>query len=291
MIDLTKLPLPDVIESLDYESILAELMASLQALDPDYSVEPHDPAYKVLEACAYRELLLRQRINQAAQAVMLPYATGTDLDNLAAFYGVERLLESAGDPDAIPPIEPTYESDERLRTRVLLAFDQYSTAGAGDTYRFYALSASADVKDVDIQSPTPGQVQVTVLSTQGNGEPDPSLVAAVDAVLNDEKVRPLTDEVMVQAATVVNYSIEATLHLYPGPVGSVILAAAQSALESLVASNHKLGYNLHASAVYAALQVEGVQRVELTGFNDLIVDPHQAAYCTGITLQLGASDV
>lgn len=43
-----------------------------------------------MEVCAYRELLLRQRINQAAKSNLLAFATGTDLDNLGALYDVER---------------------------------------------------------------------------------------------------------------------------------------------------------------------------------------------------------
>ncbi|NUV25651.1 hypothetical protein MS6204_04603 [Escherichia coli] len=39
-----------------------------------------EPATKLLQENAYRELLLRQRINEAAQAVMVAYAMGGDLD-------------------------------------------------------------------------------------------------------------------------------------------------------------------------------------------------------------------
>ncbi len=38
-----------------------------------------EPATKLLQENAYRELLLRQRINEAAQAVMVAYAMGGDL--------------------------------------------------------------------------------------------------------------------------------------------------------------------------------------------------------------------
>ena len=41
-----------------------------------------DPAWTILEVAAYRELLLRQRINDASRAVMLAFATGADLEHL-----------------------------------------------------------------------------------------------------------------------------------------------------------------------------------------------------------------
>ncbi|MGV5943123.1 baseplate assembly protein, partial [Escherichia coli] len=50
-----------------------------------------EPVTKLLQENAYRELLLRQRINEAAQAVMVAYAMGGDLDQIAANYNVKRL--------------------------------------------------------------------------------------------------------------------------------------------------------------------------------------------------------
>ncbi len=291
MIDLSQLSIPAVVEPLDYESILAEILAYLHTRDVDLSIDEHDPAYKILEVAAYRELLLRQRINNAAKAVMLPYATGTDLDNLAAFYFVERLMVDPGDPNANPPIDPTYETDARLRDRVLIAFDQYSTAGSADSYRYHALSASTKVKDVGVHSPEPGAVHVTILSTDGNGTPDADLITTVDNALSAETVRPLTDYVLVQAASVIEYSVTAVLYVYPGPSSALVLQVAEVALADLVESNHKLGHNIHASAIYGALQVEGVQRAELSGWTDLVIDADQAAYCTGITITVGGQDV
>jgi phage-related baseplate assembly protein len=39
-----------------------------------------EPIVKLLQENAYREVILRQRINDAAKAVMLAYSTGADLD-------------------------------------------------------------------------------------------------------------------------------------------------------------------------------------------------------------------
>lgn len=291
-IDLSQLPAPQVVEDIDYETILADMLADFMARHTDYTaLVESDPVYKGLEVSAYREMLLRQRINNAAKAVMLPYATGTDLDNLAAFYFVERLVVDPGDPNATPPIYPTYETDARLLERVLLSPGQFSTAGAVSSYKYHAMTASADLKDVDVQSPTPGDVQVTVLSTAGNGLPDAALLTTVDTALNADLVRPLTDTVAVQAAEVIEYSIDATLYLYPGPVADVIQQTALDRVTALVDELHRLGYNIHATAIYSALQVSGVQRVELTGWADIQVANHQAAYCTGINLTIGGTDV
>ena len=93
MIDISKLPAPQIIEELDYETILAAMRSKLEELLPDWTASDleSDPANKVLEVAAYREMLMRQRINEAARACMLSFAGGTDLDHLAANFGVERL--------------------------------------------------------------------------------------------------------------------------------------------------------------------------------------------------------
>ena len=96
LIDLSKLPAPQLIEELDYEKILTEMRTKLRELLPEwtgYELES-DPANKVLEVAAYREMLLRQRVNEAARGVLVAFAQGSDLDHLAAFYP-EKCLEGA----------------------------------------------------------------------------------------------------------------------------------------------------------------------------------------------------
>jgi phage-related baseplate assembly protein len=290
-IDLSQLPAPQVVEALDYEIILAAMLSDLQSRDLEfYAPVESDPAYKILEVAAYRELLIRQRVNDTARAVMLPYAKGADLDNLAALYGVARLLIDAGDPGAVPPITASYEADDALRRRVQLAPEAITTAGSTGSYVFHALSASATVKDVAIASPVPGQVQVTVLSTTADGAADQSLLDAVDAALNVETVRPLTDQVTVQAATITTYTIDATLYVYPGPDADVVRQAAEDAVTKYASDHHALGHDVTLSGVYAALHQPGVQRVELAEpTTSLTVPATAAAYCTAITVTTGGT--
>ncbi len=151
------------------------------------------PLVKLMESAAYVVLTLRQRVNDASGAVMLAYAGGADLDNLAALFAVERQVVESGNLDAIPPIPPTYEDDARLRRRVQLSLEGHRTAGPVGSYLFWGLSADPRVKDIDVASPNPGEVRITVLSIEGDGTPDQELLETVDAALNHEDVRPLTD--------------------------------------------------------------------------------------------------
>lgn len=285
-VDLAKLPFPNAVEVLDFETILSEMLSDYQSRDPEFSaLVESDPAYKVLEVAAFRELLLRQRVNEAIKAVTLAYANDADLDQIAARYNVERLLIDAGNPDAIPPVAPTYESNDSLRRRVQLSFEGFSTAGPEGAYVFHALGSDARVLDADARSPVPGQVIVAVLSNVGSGSAPSDLLDAVNATLSDEDVRPLTDQVLVESAVVVNYSIAAQLTLYPGPDADVVLAAANSAANAYAETNHRLGRDVTLSGLYAALHQEGVQNVLLTSPAATIeIDRNQASYCTGIVI-------
>lgn len=291
-IDLSQLTAPDVVETVDFETILAGMLADLRARDTVFSaLVESDPAYKVLEVAAYREAVLRQRVNDAARAVMLAFALGADLDQIAALYGVKRLVTSAENPDAVPPVPPTYETDAALRARVQLAVEGFSVAGPIGAYQFHALSADGDVKDVAVESPTPGDVLVTVLSRTGDGTVSAELVATVLAALNADSVRPLCDEVSVQGATIQNYTIEATLYFYPGPDRAQVLAAANAAAAAYATAQHAIGRDITLSGLYAALHQPGVQRVELAApASSLTINSTTAAYCTDITLTDGGVD-
>ena len=284
-IDLSQLPPPDVVETLSFEQMLEAVLSDLRGRFPDYVESEADPAYKVLESGGYTRLLDRQRVNDAAKAVMLAFATGADLDNLAALLAVERQVVTPADPDAIPPVEAVYESDERLRLRTQLAPAAVSTAGPVSSYRFHALSADSRVLDVAVASPAAGAVTVTVLSREGNGTAPQDLLDAVEDALNEEDVRPLGDVLTVQAATIVEYQVTAELTIGSGPDAATVLAAAREAAAATVAAARKIGVNVPLSALYAALHRPGVTAVNLTApAADVAVGAAEASYATAVTI-------
>lgn len=283
-VDLSKLPPPAVIETLDFEAIYAQLLASLQAFVPEFDATVEsDPAVKLLQVFAYREMLLRARINDAARAVMPAFAIGADLDNLAALFGVTRLVVDPGDPGQL--IAPTLESDGDLRRRMVLAPEGYSVAGPAGAYIFHALSADGEVLDASATSPVPGQVVVTILSREDEGEASPALLATVAAHVSDESRRPLTDEVIVQGAAIVPFTIAAELTTFAGPDGGLVLEEALRRVNAYAAEVHRLGRDVTRSAIFAALHAEGVQRVVLNQpATDIVISRLQAPWCTGISV-------
>lgn len=288
-IDLSQIAAPSVVEPLEFEAILSEMIADLKARAPEFSaLVESDPAFKILEVAAFREMIIRQRINEAAQAVMLPYAGGSDLENLTAFFGVARLTIDPGDPDAVPPVPPVMESDTDLRRRAQLSLEGFSTAGPSGAYIFHALSASGAVLDASAVSPSPGTVLVSILSRTGDGTASYDLLTTVGAALNDENVRPLCDEVTVAAAEIVPYAISAQLLIHPGPDTSVVLASAQAAAAAYATAQHRIGADVTLSGLYAALHRPGVARVTLTSPAATIeIGEAQASWCSGITVVEG----
>ncbi|MDZ1464131.1 baseplate J/gp47 family protein [Klebsiella quasipneumoniae] len=295
-IDLSQLPSPTIIEALDFETILIEVKAVMVAAFPEdqqaavaaaLTLES-EPLTIIAQAMAYRELLLRQRINEGAAACMLSHATGDDLDNIAANLDTERLVitEATDTADAVT------EGDEALRLRAQAAFEGMSVAGPSAAYEYFARSASGQVSDARATSPSPAEVVVAVLSTEGDGTASAELLAAVAAAVNDEEVRPLGDRVTVQSAEIVEYEIDATLYLYPGPESEPIINAAMASLQAFLADNDKkIGRDIVRSAISAALHVQGVQRVVInTPAADLQIDNTQAARNTGYTVDNGGTD-
>lgn len=294
-INLALLPPPDIVEPLDYETVLAELRADLVAraphLAPVLALESEDINI-VLEVVAYRVIIERQRINDAARGVMLAEATGGDLDNLAALFAVERLVITPADDAARPPVPAVLESDASLRRRAQVALEGFTNAGSRGAYIFHGLSASGLVRDIGVESPNPGDVVISVLSHEGQGDASVELIDTVEAVVNGEAIRPLTDNVTVQSAAIQTYQIDAELTFYEGPDASVVSAAAQEAVAAYVDQTSMLGFDVTRSGLFAALHQPGVQNVDLTApAADLVIGPGEAAFCSAINIVEGGRDV
>lgn len=292
-IDFTLLPVPTVVEQIDYETILLERKAALINLWPaDQQAEiagrlalESEPLTKLVQENAYREMVWRQRVNEASQAVMLSSAKGQDLDQIAANYNVTRLVIRKAVPKAIPPVSEERESDDSLRERTQMAFEGLSTAGPRNAYIFHARGADGRVADASAVSPSPAVAVVTVQSSSGDGSAGQSLLDAVFAYLNDEDRRPVADRLTVQGAEILRYKIKARLTLgTPGPESEPIVAAAQQKVQSYVQQRRRLGMQVSESAIHAALHVEGVRKVVLEDWHDIQATPAQAPYCTDIDL-------
>ena len=102
----------------------------------------------------------------------------------------------------------------------------------------------------------------------------------------------MTDNVTVQSASITEYEVTAELTVYPGPDAEVIRLSAEDAVTSYVEGLHAIGYDVTLSGLYAALHQSGVQNVSLTSpAADIVIGDGEAAYCTGVTITIGGTNV
>lgn len=303
-INLSLLPKPDVVEQLDYETILSQVKEGFIAVCEkkgrtdliDGLAYESEPTVVHLESMAYREMILRQRVNDAALARMLAYAKKADLDAEGARYGVFRLVLSEGDPTATPPIPKVMESDEAFLLRIVASMEGQSNAGTDGSWDFQTRVASPLVKDVDVQSPNPCEVLITILSgepaggegigySSGDGTPSASLLDTVRTHLSQKDVRQLGAPVTVNGAAIIAYSVQATLKI-PSVTGAAeAVAAARKAMQAEADKRHALGSRVPISAIHAALSQPGVLEVVLSSpATDVVPTATQAPYCTAIQL-------
>ena len=298
-IDLSRLPAPDVVETLDFETILARRRARYIDLHPPEQRAAvakalqleSEPALKLLQENAYLEIVLRQRINDAARARMLAYAKGKDLEHIAANYNVRRLVVSPADPTATPPIAAVMEDDDSLTERTQLAFEGLSTAGPREGYKFHARSADGRIADVSATSPEPCEVVITVLGIEGDGTVGQDVLDNVETALSDEDVRPMADRLTVQSSRIVRYEIDATVYTKTnGPERELVLAESRKRADAYRKASRRLGRDIDRSAINNALFAEGVSRVEIRLPDvDVALDDTQAGYCTAVNIVDGGA--
>ena len=275
-VNLSDLAPPDIIETLDYEDILERMKQDLIARDPEFiHLLESDPAMKVMEVAAWRELVIRQRVNDGTRANLLAFAGGNDLEHLAAFYDVVRLPN---------------EDDIALRRRIQEKITGWSTAGSRAHYRFHALSSDVRVRDARADSPEPGRVRVSVLSSEGSGFPSDELLQAVRDRVASEEIRVLTDTVEVVACGVIYVDVVANIYLYPETQVQLMDTIRAKFLEDFD-TTRGLGWDLTRSWIIAHMFLEGVQRVELESpMENIIADENACVALNSLTINLAGRD-
>lgn len=168
--NLQNLPYPNVIEELSFNELLKGIKELFKSYlnDEEITLLESDRFSALLETLAYRELLLRARINQSVKSMLLPYASGTDLDNVVAIYGIERLqgekptagiefcLSTLKDSDTIVPAKSVFRSEKgdtaTLKDGVIIKQGELKATGKIILDEFIKESA---VKCEHIQTPLP----------------------------------------------------------------------------------------------------------------------------------------
>ena len=196
------------------------------------------------------------------------------------------------------------ENDELLRDRIRLAPNSFSTAGPYKAYEYWARTASPLIIDVAVDNrhyqsgdtiPSgysigdviPGTVEVFPL-VEGLTTTPPEILAAVETILNADRIRPLNDVIFVTSPTAVDTDITVELTLYDGAVQADILPIVQQNLEAFRDGRRKLlGQDIVISQIKALCMIDGVYDADVTvPASNLIIGATEFANITDINVSV-----
>ncbi|MEX3625826.1 baseplate assembly protein [Viridibacillus arvi] len=171
------------------------------------------------------------------------------------------------------------EDDDNYAERIRIAPEKFSTAGPEGAYEYWAKSANQLIEDVEVTSPSPGVTQLTILLKDGE-IPSEDILSQVETVCSDKKVRPLTDNVVVKAPEIVNYTpiVEYYLSKDKAPVATAMQAEIQKAFNAYLKwQRSKMGRDVDMSEVIANLRIAGAQRIIVKSEMFIEIDKHMVA--------------
>lgn len=181
------------------------------------------------------------------------------------------------------------ESDPDFADRIRLAPNSFSVAGPEKAYVYHAKSVSPAIIDVKVDSPTPGEVDVYVLLTDGT-LPTEDTLEQIEEHLSDENIRPLTDYVVVKAPTASNYEIE--LHYWINQEDSSKAAQIQADVEAAVEQYRlwqqtKIGRDITPGKLLQLVFAAGASRVDNSKLKPATwkkLEAMQVAQCTKVNV-------
>ncbi|EAH9150350.1 baseplate assembly protein [Campylobacter jejuni] len=180
---------PKIIEELDFEKLLKDYEELFKSfLGKNVELLESDPFKAILEALAYREMIIRARINEAIKATYLHYASGSDLDNVVANgYLITRLqgvkptakvefeLNTLLNYDVIIPKGAIFSNEKAeiavLKEDVIIKKDTAKAEGILELDEFVQ---SKDTKTEFLQTPLPFVAKIKQLSIFSGGASEES---------------------------------------------------------------------------------------------------------------------
>lgn len=165
------------------------------------------------------------------------------------------------------------EDDESLKDRIYKAPSTYSTTGSAAAYEYHTKSIDSTISDVVVTSLAPGTVDIYFVCEQGK-LPEESLIEEVRNYLMDSNIRPLTDNVTVQAPATHTYDVDFTYYI--GTSNKSIVSTIQADIETAVSlynswQSEKIGRDINPSNLIQKVMSAGAKRIEVNSplFTDL----------------------
>ncbi|MER2126284.1 baseplate J/gp47 family protein [Solibacillus sp.] len=228
-----------------------------------------------------------QLILPAGEHIGIVSATCTELGDVGNDYLVGEISTLVRPKAYIKSVQNTTvsdggaerETDDAYAERIRLAPESFSTAGPELAYVYWAKSVSAEIADVHAYSPQEGRVAIYLLMKNGR-LPSEVELNEIAQVIDDKKIRPLTDFVSYHAPERVSYDANATYWISRenATVASIIQEQVNEEYRNyLTWQRSKIGRDIDLSELIARLKNKGASRVSIDSemFRELL--RHQVA--------------
>lgn len=203
------------------------------------------------------------------------------VDTIPYVASVSNITVSAGGSDR--------ETDEEYRERLRLSPFAFSVAGPANAYEAIALSASGDIGDVSVYSPSAGVVEIAVVKDGGviPTEDDDILDVILEAC-SAKTVRPLTDNVVVVPANAVDIDVNVTYYIANND-SSKVSDIASAVDEYRNWQTEKIGRDINPDKLRSLMLNAGAARIDITSPTYQALDDNQIAQIGTVTINYGGS--
>ena len=164
------------------------------------------------------------------------------------------------------------EGDYSLTERTFLAPNRFSVAGPKGAYEYFVKEWRSDVADVQITSPSACVVAIYLMFADGT-IPDASEKASLLSYLDDNIIRPLTDNVICNDPEEITYNITLTYYIATSnqSEAATIQSAVNTAVSDFQSWQRKLGRDINPTELITRIRQAGAKRVALTAPTDVAI--------------------
>ena len=176
------------------------------------------------------------------------------------------------------------EVDESYRERIREIPESFTTAGSSGAYIFWSKTASTNIIDVKVHSPSATNVDVYIWTDTGTVSQE--LKEKVKAVLNEENVRPLTDNVNIKEPNKISYNIDFDYYIDKDneTLVNIIKSNVDKTIQEFVSwQKEKIGKDINPDELIKRLKIAGVKRVVLRSPAFQKLDFNQIGINNGVT--------
>ncbi|MFK0384989.1 baseplate J/gp47 family protein [Agrobacterium sp. NPDC090273] len=301
-IDVSRLPAPDAIEALDFETLYSAFKERfltfwneqrvINPALPVYDVQnlETDPAGIVGEAWSYLRLMDRQRVNDTFRSLLAAYAKGSNLDAVVAGRNIVRAVVAPATPSAAAIME----SDDALLRRYLLSFDM-AAAGSSGRYLFDAWTAWPQSTDKTLGlwdarvngravHGRAGDTDIVVIGPAGRLPTNEELALVRAAVTHPDRA-PEAVAISVMSAARTEYAVSLVLEVPTiGPSPDIIRQEAEKRVTEVATSRILIGGEIPQALLSGAAFGEGVIRVRDLAPVIIQPDPYKVPVMTSLTI-------